>query len=54
MAQGIVNTGRTWENLWTMQLTDNIKDIKFAPKFFGLAFATATANGEIRVFTPIS
>jgi len=37
-----------------MQLTDNIKDIKFAPKFFGLAFAAACANGEIKFYTPIS
>ena len=37
-----------------MQLTDNIKDIKFAPKFLGLVFAAATANGEIRVYSPIS
>jgi hypothetical protein len=36
-----------------MQLND-VKDIKFAPKFFGLAFAAACSNGEVKFFTPIS
>ena len=32
---------------------DNIKDIKFAPKIIGLAFAVAMAVGEIRIYSPV-
>ena len=35
-----------------MQITgDNVKDIKFAPNFFGLSFATAFSSGTIQVYT---
>jgi hypothetical protein len=35
-----------------MQITgENIKDIKFAPKFFGLAFATACASGTVQIYS---
>lgn len=37
-----------------MSLTDNLKDIKFAPKSFGLAIATVCANAEIKFFTPVT
>lgn len=46
-----MNTGRTWENTWIGQCSD-IKEIKFAPKFFGLALAAATASGDIKVYAP--
>ena len=37
-----------------MQFIDIIKDIKFAPKSFGLAFAAVCANAEIKFYTPVT
>lgn len=31
-------------------MNDNIKDIKFAPKFFALALAAGFASGEIKIY----
>ena len=51
LSKDIVNTCYTWEELWIMKLPD-LKDIKFAPKFFGLALATACTNGEVQFYRP--
>jgi hypothetical protein len=47
---GIVNSGYTWRELWTIKL-NYVKDIKFAPKFFGLAFGAACTSGEVIFYT---
>ena len=35
-----------------MQLADSVKDIKFAPKVFGLVLGAACSNGEVKFYTP--
>lgn len=35
-----------------MQLNDPIKDIKFAPRFFGLVIAVALQSGKVKFYKP--
>jgi hypothetical protein len=37
-----------------VQLNDLIKDIKFAPRFFGLVIAVALQSGKIKFYKPTS
>ena len=47
-----LSTGRTWNSEWFHTSDAPIRDIKFAPRFFGLALAVACANGNIKIFQP--
>lgn len=35
-----------------MQLNDSVRDIKFAPRFFGLVLGAACSNGEVKFYSP--
>jgi hypothetical protein len=34
-------------------MTENIKDIKFSPKFFNLVLGAACYSGDLKFYTPI-
>ena len=48
--KNILSTGRTWNCLQGFPMDAPIRDIKFAPRFFGLVLAVACANGNIKLF----
>ncbi len=48
------SNSKVWEILWDVQFDENIKDLKFAPKFLGLVLATVQAHGEIKFYSPIN
>jgi WD40 repeat protein len=52
--KGHVDTGKVWEKEMIAQLNDPIKDIKFAPRFFGLVIAVALQSGKVKFYKPTS
>lgn len=52
--KGQVDTGKVWESVAIVQLNDLIKDIKFAPRFFGLVIAVALQSGKVKFYKPTS
>ena len=35
-------------------MSEEVRDIKFAPKFVGLNLSAVSANGEIKFYAPVS
>ena len=50
--KNILSTGRTWNCEIRLSIDAPIRDIKFAPRFFGLVLAVACGNGDIKIFQP--
>ena len=47
-----LSTGRQWDSVRSLSIDAPIRDIKFAPRFFGLVLAVACANGNIKIYQP--